>query len=447
MDRRFVLLFTIVFVDLIGFGIIIPVLLLHAQESFGATDLQATALLTVYSAGLVVAGPVLGRLSDAYGRRPVLILSQIGTFIGFIILGVANSLFLLYLGRIIDGISGGNISTAQAYINDITTEKNRARGFGLISAAFGAGFIFGPALGGFAVTLTASVPALAVYSQKAPFFVAAFFSLLSILGTSFLLPETLPPEARSPLGKPKPGRQPAGSLMDVLRLPNVRIILLFTVLAFLGFSLLQSSFPIFARRNLFPDLPLATVQRNIGLLLTWVGVVSVTTQSFFVGPLVTRFGERRLVAAAAFARIFAFLGTALARDAVVAAVAFIPLAASNAVSQPSLQSIISRFSPPTMRGRVLGAFQSANSLTLVIGPILAGLLLQTRIASLSQQAAASLPMFGAAGLLAMAFLVSFRIRRMELPSQEFPSPQPALGQAARESRAASPADLGETPAS
>jgi len=139
VDRRFIPLFMIVFVDLVGFGIVIPVLLLHAEESFGATDLQATGLLTAFSIGMVIAGPILGRLSDAYGRRPVLIISQIGTFIGFIVLGFANSLFLLYLGRIIDGISGGNITTARAYINDITTEENRARGFGLISAAFGAG--------------------------------------------------------------------------------------------------------------------------------------------------------------------------------------------------------------------------------------------------------------------------------------------------------------------
>ncbi len=425
MDRRFAILFTIVFVDLIGFGIVIPVLMLHAQESFGATDLQATALLTSYSAGLVVAGPLLGRLSDAYGRRPVLILSQIGTFIGFLVLGFANSLFLLYVGRIIDGISGGNITTAQAYINDITTEKNRARGFGIIAAAFGAGFIVGPALGGLVVNLAANIESLAAYSQNAPFFVAAFFSLLSILGTTFVLPETLSPAERHPFGQPEARRTGEGGLLDVLRIANVRLLLMFSFIAFLGFAMLQSTFPLFARRNLFPTLPLHTVERNIGFLLTWVGVISVTTQSFFVGPLVNRYGERRLVSASAFARILAFLGTALSRNPITAGLSFIPLAAANAVNQPSLTSIISRFSPPHMRGRVLGAFQSSNSLTLVVGPILAGLLLQTHIDGVPPATEAALPLFVAAGLMAIAFLISFRILRMDLPSQETAPARPS----------------------
>jgi DHA1 family tetracycline resistance protein-like MFS transporter len=334
VDRRFVALFTVVFVDLIGFGMVIPVLLLHAQESFGATDFQAVLLLSSYSIGLVVAGPVLGRLSDAFGRRPVLIISQFGTLAGFLILGFANTLFLLFLGRIIDGISGGNITTAQAYINDITTEKNRARGFGLISAAFGAGFIVGPALTALIVSVTAANPMLAPYSQNAPFFVAALFSLTSILLTTFLLPESLPKEEREPLGRAREKQPGQKGLLDVLRLPDVRLILIFTLITFLAFSLLQASFAFFSRRNLFFDIPLEEAQRNIGLLLTWLGIVSVTTQFVFVGPLVRRFGERRLVNAATLARVLAFIGMAIAREPLGMAIVFIPFAASNAIMQP-----------------------------------------------------------------------------------------------------------------
>lgn len=417
-DRRYIPLFLIVFVDLIGFGIVIPILLLHAEESFGASNLQATGLLTAYALGMVFAGPVLGRLSDAVGRRPVLIVSQIGTLIGFLVLGFANSLILLYIGRIIDGISGGNISTAQAYMNDITTEENRARGFGLISAAFGAGFIVGPALGGLVVNVTLSIPSLAPYSQSAPFFVAALFSLTSILGTYFILPESLPPESRSPLGKRVEGEAPSIGILDVLKISNVRTILSFTFITFLAFSLLQASFPLLARRNIFPDESLEIAQRNIGFLLTWVGVINVTMQSFFVGPLVKRFGEKALIVYATFGRILAFTGIALSRGPLLAAAAIVPLSVGNAVSQPSLQSIISRFASPEARGRVLGLFQSTNSLTLIIGPIIAGLLLDLKIASISIETITALPMFGAAILVSIAFLMSFRILRMEIPSQE-----------------------------
>lgn len=424
MDRRFYSIFLIVFIDLIGFGIIIPVLLLHAEESFGASDIQATMLLTAYSIGMVVAGPILGRLSDAFGRRPILIVSQIGTLAGFIILGLANSLFLLYLGRIIDGISGGNISTAQAYINDITTEKNRARGFGLISAAFGAGFIVGPALGGLVVKTTASIPTLAAYSQQAPFFVAALFSLLSILGTIFVLKESLPPEARSPFRRSKVRDTQSGSkevgLMDILRLPNVSFILTFTMITFLAFSLLQSSFPIFARRNIFPGLTLEDTQGSIGLLLTWIGVINVVMQSFFVGPLVKRFGEQRLVVYGTVARIIAFLGVGLSRSPYTIALAFLPLAVGNSVSQPSLQSIISRFAPPSMRGRLLGMFQSTNSLTLIFGPILAGLILEMDFSFISPETINALPMFTAAGLVSIAAVLSLRLLKIVLPTQERP---------------------------
>jgi DHA1 family tetracycline resistance protein-like MFS transporter len=417
-DRRSIPLFLIVFIDLIGFGIVIPILLLHAEESFGASNLEATGLLTAYSFGLVIAGPVLGRLSDAFGRRPVLIVSQIGTLMGFLILGFANSLFLLYLGRIIDGLSGGNISTAQAYMNDITTEENRARGFGIISTAFGAGFIVGPALGGLVVNLTSSVPSLAPYSQNAPFFVAAIFSLTSILGTYFILPESLPAESRSPLGKRQQASTPSIGAFDVLKISKVRVILSFTFITFLAFSLFQSSYPLLARRNLFSNDSLEVAQRNIGFFLTWVGVINVTMQSFFVGPLVKRFGERALIVYATFGRIVAFLGIALSRNPLLTAVAMMPLSIGNAVSQPSLQSIISRFATKESRGRVLGIFQSTNSITLIFGPIIAGFLLDLELPAIPPEIITAIPMFVAAILVTFAFLMSFRILRMELPSQE-----------------------------
>lgn len=422
LDKRFIAIFSVVFIDLVGFGIAIPILLLHAEESFGASDIQATLLLSVYSAGIVIAGPILGRLSDAFGRRPVLIASQIGTLIGFIVLGFADSLWLLYLGRIIDGVSGGNISTAQAYINDITTEENRAQGFGVVSAAFSAGFIIGPALGGLVAGTVADIPSIADYSQQAPFFVAALFSIGSILGTYFILPESLPVEERSPLRKdssvPEAINKDKTSLLDVLLIPQVRYILTFTLITFLSFSLLQSSFALVTRRNIFPGLQLEDAQQNIGLFLGEIGTIGVLMQIFMVGRLVKWFGERRLVVGATFVRILSFLGVTLAATPLGLGLSLAPLALGNAVSQPSLQSIISRFSPPHMRGRVLGAFQSVNSITLIIGPILSGIIFELNYGDLPAHLVNAMPMAVATVLMTVALIVGWGIVRLELPSQE-----------------------------
>jgi len=408
LDRRFVSLFTIVLIDLIGFTIVIPVLQLYAEERFGAGDVQATMLIAAFSVAQFVFAPVLGRLSDAFGRRPVLIVSQIGTMLGFLVLGFANSLFLLYLGRVIDGISGGNITTAQAYVNDITTEENRARGFGIISAAFGSGFVIGPLLSGVVVKVAQLIPAIAPYSQNAPFFVASVFSLGSILGTYFLLPESLPMENRSPLNQGKATNDVG--LMEMLSNDGVRLILTFAAMTFLGFSLFHTSFSLVVARNVFTGMDLEDTQFSIGLLLAWLGFLIVLVQGFAVGPLVKRFGERRLVMLGALLRIPTFVAIALAHSPWVIVAAFVPLALGNGVSQPSLQSIISRYAPPTMRGRVLGTFQSTASLMLVFGPLFSGVLLA--------EVGTAAPDLAAAGLLAVAFLLSFQILRLALPSQE-----------------------------
>src|SRR5512136_2377508 len=171
-------IFLIVFIDLLGFGLILPLLPFYAK-SFGASELTVGLLLASYSLMQFIGAPVLGRLSDRYGRRPILLVSQFGTFIGFMILGFANALWMLFLSRIIDGISGANISTAQAYIADVSDEKNRAKNFGLIGAAFGLGFIIGPAVGGF----------LSRFGYQVPAFAAAGLSLLSMVLTYFMLHE------------------------------------------------------------------------------------------------------------------------------------------------------------------------------------------------------------------------------------------------------------------
>ncbi len=180
-------IFMIVFVDVLGLGIIIPVLPLFAQNQLGAAAWQITLLTSIFFGAQFFAAPLLGRLSDRVGRRPVLILSQAGTLTALLMNGLAPTLIFLYISRVIDGLTGGNITVAQAYLSDITDEKNRTKGLGMISAAFGAGFIFGPAMGGLLA---------AQFGPQIPFFAAAAMSLTTILLSIFLLPESLPPERR-----------------------------------------------------------------------------------------------------------------------------------------------------------------------------------------------------------------------------------------------------------
>ena len=419
MKRKLFPIVLIILIDMIGFGIMIPILQLSAEERFGASNFEATALLAAFAAAQLVAAPLMGRLSDAFGRRPVLILSQIGTFAGFLILGTAGSLFALFLGRIIDGASGGNITTAEAYVNDVTNEEQRAKGFGMLKAAYGVGFILGPVIGGLVARIVSDIPALAAYSQGAPFFLAAIFSLVSIIATYIWLPESLPAGQRQPLGQRR--AKSGASLGDVLSLGSVRLILVHALLTFLAFTIFQASFVLVMARNVFPESDLEETQLATALIFTWAGVLLVIVQGGMVGPLVKRFGESRLMAASSLLRIPAYVGLALAYSPFLIAFWVIPLALGNGLGQPSQQSLLSRYAPATMRGQLLGILGATNSLALVVGPLLAGLLLSINTTA---------PDLVAAGLAAVAFLFTIPILRLTAPSQVGQgSPVPAVSSA------------------
>jgi DHA1 family tetracycline resistance protein-like MFS transporter len=229
-----VLIFLTVFLDLVGFGIVIPVLPLYA-ERFGASPLVIGFLLAAYSLAQCIFSPLLGQLSDRIGRRPVLLVSVIGTSLGFLLMGLAQTLWLLFLARIIDGITGGNISTAQAYIADVTPPQERSRGMGLIGAAFGLGFIVGPAIGGL----------MSPISLAAPLFFAAALAAVNAVAIYFLLPESLPPGQRG-----RARRHLA--ITEVFReghsrqLASVLATYFFSTVAF---SLLTATYALFTSRN------------------------------------------------------------------------------------------------------------------------------------------------------------------------------------------------------
>ena len=256
------------FIDLLGFGLILPLLPFYAESSGRMTGL----LLASYSLMQFIGAPVLGRLSDRYGRRPILLISQLGTFVGFMILGFANALWMLFLSRIVDGISGANISTAQAYIADVSDEKNRAKNFGLIGAAFGLGFIIGPAVGGF----------LSRFGYHVPAFFAAGLSLLTITLTYSCCTE---PERKSSARR----EFSVKALKRAFAHPTVGILLAMVFTFGLAFAMFQTSFALFASARFGFDV------QQTALVLTYVGVLSVVMQLVVVKRVVKRLGENRSI--------------------------------------------------------------------------------------------------------------------------------------------------------
>src|SRR5215831_227681 len=271
-------IFITVFIDLIGFGIVIPVLPFYAEGTkFGATPSQVGLLFASYSVMQLVFAPVLGRLSDKYGRRPVLLASLLGTALGFLILGFATTVWMLFVGRIIDGISGGNISTAQAYIADVTTKEDRAKGMGLIGAAFGLGFVFGPAIGG----------VLSRWGINVPFLFAGSLALGNAVLLYFVLPETVTADhpARTSAASGRGWRQLTASLRN----QRLSFVLAIYFLSIVAFSIMTATFSLFMMFRLGYDA------FHNGWIFAFVGIISATIQGGLIGKLVKRFGEPLLV--------------------------------------------------------------------------------------------------------------------------------------------------------
>lgn len=389
-------IFMIVFVDVLGLGITLPVLPLFAQNELKADPAQITALTSVFFAAQFIAAPYLGRLSDRVGRRPVLILSQAGTLLALLITGLAPAFFLLYVARAIDGFTGGNITVAQAYLSDITDERNRARGLGTVNAAFGLGFVFGPAFG----SLIASFA-----GPRVPFLVAAGVSLCTILLSTFLLPESLPPERRKrDLASAAQGRNRGGR--DLLRMPSVAILMLIVFGAQFAFFCFQPMYVLWAERMVFPGQPDAYVQQMIGLVLTLIGVYQIITQFWLVGPLVQRFGEKKLVIGGNALRAIAFGAMALSPTLPVILLVGPLLAFGGGVSLPALIALITYTAPPDRRGQVIGLQQSFAALGSILGPLVSGLLFQTVHPNAS--------MISAATLMAVTVLIGLSIFRLPI---------------------------------
>jgi len=394
--RALATVFGIVFVDLVGFGILIPIIPLYA-EAFGASEFVVGVLLASYSAFQFVGAPILGRLSDERGRRPILLLSLSGSVIAWTLFGLAGALWVLFLARILAGLMGGNIATAQAYIADVTPPEDRAKGLGLLGAAFGLGFVFGPAIGGFfsdpglVASVDSALPAVVPIDRfSLPSFVAAGITAANLVAAFVVLPETNPRRERTAGGADavaEPSR--LGRLLDALRDPAIGGLVVAFFLFSLAFSGMESMFVLFTK-DVFGFGTTAN-----GYLLAYVGIVVAIVQGGLVGRLANRFGEVGLAITGGVVELFALaalpfapeLGAALPRvgrllpvgptltsGTIALLVVLTALAVGNGLANVSLNTLVSRSASAEEQGGAFGLTQSAGSLARTVGPVSAGFL-------------------------------------------------------------------------
>ena len=338
---------------------VLPILPLYATREFGMSERSVTLLNTAFFAAQFIAGPFIGRLSDRYGRIPVLIVSQVGTVIAFLMLGFANAVWLLFFARILDGVTGGNIIVAQAYITDITPREQRTTALGYVFLVFGIGFIFGPALGGILAT---------TFSYHTPYLVAAGAASIVVMMTWLMLEETVSAEQRE-ANRSKTGGQM--TVQTVISNVPLLVILGVTFGAQFGFAMLQSTFALLGRDVIFSANP-DRAELGVGLLLAMFGVGQIFTQGYLIKRLIDRFGESPLVLVGTIARGISMFILAIIAVPFSAGVSFIFFAIGTGIQMPALQSIVTNTVPDNQRGGVLGLYQSAISLSIIVGSAISG---------------------------------------------------------------------------
>ncbi len=340
---------------MLGYGIMLPLLPFFVQAQNGGAAI-AGALSSLYASAQLFAGPVLGALSDRYGRRPVLLICLLGTSFGYLMLGLADSLPLIFLAVLIDGLTGGNLTTAYAYIADVTNSENRARGMGMVGAAFGLGLMAGPALGGL----------LSRYGLYVPAFTASAIALGNVVFGFFVLPESLPLEKREikPVSEMFKWTKYFVGLFKQMDIQKLLIAMFLLNLAFAG---LQSNFPLYSNHRFH-----WTPTQNSFFYL-YVGVCAVFIQGFLFGKLQPRFGERKLIVFGLTSMAIGLAGMALVRESWMLFPAVTIVALGTGMSIPSLTALVSLRVSEGEQGRLMGGTQTLLSLTNIFGPMLAGI--------------------------------------------------------------------------
>jgi MFS transporter, DHA1 family, tetracycline resistance protein len=392
-----VIAFFTIFLDLLGFGIVIPVNSFYVQ-SLGAGPATIALLSASYSLMQFLFAPFWGRLSDRIGRRPVILISVAASFAGHLIFGLSSTIFTIFAARLLAGFGNANLGTAQAIIADVTTPENRAKGMGLIGAAFGLGFLLGPAIGGFA----------GQYSPQAPALVAASLAALNFFVAYFLLPET----RRDNTDHAAQHRRTFSlvTLLKAVTMPNVGVILQISFLGTFAFSMFEVIVGLLMERAYLPSVGRETPEHiaEAAKLTAWflvaVGITAVIVQGGLIGKLTKRFGEQKLFKVGLLFMLVSIglipvvVKTGIYGHMLILAVF---LAIGTGIYNPSQSSLVSRSVPADQQGGILGLNQSMSALGRVLGPALSGVFFEMN---------PGLPFFTAAGLLVVALGLSIAVK-------------------------------------
>ena len=389
LTRPLLIVFLTIFIDLVGFGIVIPLLPFYAEE-FHASPVDVGILVASYSFMQFVFAPVWGNLSDRYGRKPILFFTILGSSVGYLLIGVAGSLLMVYAGRIIAGVTGGNLSTAQAYIADVTSRENRARGMGLFGMAFGLGFILGPALAGI----------LSKFGMRVPFLFAAGLSLLNAVLLYLILPESRKPNE---IGLSSEKKNRWHELCSVFQNRDFTLITIEYFFLVVAFSIMTTGFAYYTM------VKFGYGADATGYLLAYVGVLAAVMQGIVFGRLASRFGEVALAVVGSFVLVISLLAVpfigADTGGLIVLLIGIAGFAVGNSIASPAMNSLASKTADESNQGRSLGIMQSAASLARVIGPLLCGVLLNNAVGQVDNETLFR-TFWIAAGIMFLGFLTS-----------------------------------------
>ncbi len=401
LDRRLITILLIVFVQMVGSSMIFPILPLYAQNEFDLSPQVITLLGTAFFAAQFLAGPYMGRLSDRYGRVPILIVSQIGTALSFVMLGFAPSAAFLFLGRILDGITGGNIIVAQAYVTDITPPEKRTESLGYIYATFGVGFIFGPVFGG---------ALAAAFGPRMPYLIAAVIAFATVILTQTTLNETLSSEQR------ETNRNFGKGGMNLKEMFSNQLFFLVMIVAFVAqfaFGMLQSTFSLYAEAILFAGSTEQTLNIGVGLLFAIIGIGQIITQIVIVPRLVARYDDVYLVVIGTFIRSLGLFVYAVVTSPWLGAFGSLFFSIGMGTMGPSLQSLSIKTVADELRGGALGVYQSVTNLAIIFSSAIAGVIFTF---------SPTMPFWVGIGLSLLSLIPVFILIR-EMPS--VPSPEKA----------------------